>query len=302
MTSHRFDWSTPYPSARLPVFARNIVSTSHPLAAQAGLRAMQQGGNAVDAAIATAAMMMLVEPCSNGLGSDMFCILWDGEKLHGLNASGPAPAAWTPEYFRRKYGADAAQPPQARLGLGHRAGRRGRLGRPVRALRQAAVRRPAGAGDRDRRARLRRADRRAGEMGRGDAAARRRARLGRGLPAARAGRPRSASASRFPAAARSLRAIAETRGAALYGGEIAEAAARHAAANGGAMTVRDFAVVRARMGRDDRHRRLGPSPARDPAQRPGHRRADRPRHRPPSRPRARCRSTAPSASTCRSRR
>ena len=90
MTEHRFDWSTPYPSARLPVFARNIVSTSHPLAAQAGLRAMQQGGNAVDAAIATAAMMMLLEPCSNGLGSDMFCILWDGQRLHGLNASGPA--------------------------------------------------------------------------------------------------------------------------------------------------------------------------------------------------------------------
>ena len=112
MTSHSFDWSTPYASARLPVFARNIVSTSHPLAAQAGLRVMQQGGNAVDAAIATAAVMMLVEPCSNGLGSDMFCILWDGEKLHGLNASGPAPAAWTPEYFRRKYGADAMQPPK----------------------------------------------------------------------------------------------------------------------------------------------------------------------------------------------
>ena len=112
MSSHRFDWSTPYPSARLPVFARNIVSTSHPLAAQAGLRMIQRGGNAVDAAIATAAMMMLVEPCSNGLGSDMFCILWDGQRLHGLNASGPAPAAWTPEYFRRKYGADAAKPPQ----------------------------------------------------------------------------------------------------------------------------------------------------------------------------------------------
>jgi len=44
----------------------------------------------------------VVEPCSNGLGSDAFCILWDGERLHGLNASGPAPAAWTPEYFRRK--------------------------------------------------------------------------------------------------------------------------------------------------------------------------------------------------------
>ena len=106
-----FDWSTSYPSTRLPVFGRNIVSTSHPVAAQAGLRMLWKGGNAVDAAIATAAVMMIVEPCSNGLGSDMFCILWDGKALHGLNASGPAPAAWTQDYFRRKHGADAQVPP-----------------------------------------------------------------------------------------------------------------------------------------------------------------------------------------------
>ena len=72
---------------------------------------LQRGGNAVDAAIATAAAMTIVEPCSNGLGSDSFCILWDGKQLHGLNASGPAPQAWTPEYFRRKYGGDALHPP-----------------------------------------------------------------------------------------------------------------------------------------------------------------------------------------------
>ena len=81
------------PAAARPVFARNIVSTSHPLAAQAGLRMLQAGGNAVDAAIATAAVMTIVEPCSNGLGSDAFCILWDGsatarpERL-GLRAAG----------------------------------------------------------------------------------------------------------------------------------------------------------------------------------------------------------------------
>ena len=106
--THSFDWTTHYPSTRVPVFARNVVSTSHPLGAQAGLRMIQQGGNAVDAAIAAAAVMMLVEPCSNGLGSDAFCILWDGERLHGLNASGPAPAAWTPDYFRAKHGADGS--------------------------------------------------------------------------------------------------------------------------------------------------------------------------------------------------
>ena len=106
-----FNYSQPYASARLPVFARNIVATSHPLAAQAGLRMLVAGGNAVDAAIATAACMTIVEPCSNGLGSDAYCILWDGQRLHGLNASGPAPAAWTREFFVGKYGEGATAPP-----------------------------------------------------------------------------------------------------------------------------------------------------------------------------------------------
>ena len=107
-----FNFSNPYTSTRLPVFARNIVSTSHPLAAQAGLRILWQGGNAVDAAIAAAAVLTIVEPVSCGLGSDAFCILWDGKALHGLNASGRAPQAWTPEYFQKKYGPDAMQPPK----------------------------------------------------------------------------------------------------------------------------------------------------------------------------------------------
>jgi gamma-glutamyltranspeptidase/glutathione hydrolase len=101
-----FDWSNPYPTARTPVFARNIVSTSQPLAAQAGLRVLAQGGNAVDAAIAAAAVITMTEPCSNGLGADAFAIVWDGNQLHGLNASGISPAAWTLDYFARKYGAD----------------------------------------------------------------------------------------------------------------------------------------------------------------------------------------------------
>uniref|UniRef100_E1TB64 Gamma-glutamyltransferase n=1 Tax=Burkholderia sp. (strain CCGE1003) TaxID=640512 RepID=E1TB64_BURSG len=108
-----FDWQNPYPTVRMPVFARNIVSTSHPLAAQAGLRMLWKGGNAVDAAIAAAAAITLVEPVSNGLGSDAFALVWDGTKLHGLNASGVAPAAWNVDYFRRKYGEDnglAARP------------------------------------------------------------------------------------------------------------------------------------------------------------------------------------------------
>ena len=76
-----FDWQAGYPSTRVPVFARNIVSTSHPLGAQAGLRMIERGGNAVDAAIAAAATMTIVEPCSNGLGSDAFALVWDGAKL-----------------------------------------------------------------------------------------------------------------------------------------------------------------------------------------------------------------------------
>ena len=105
--SHRFDWQNPYPTVRIPLFARNVVSTSHPLAAQAGLRMLLAGGSAVDAAIAAAAMLTIVEPVSCGLGSDAFAILWDGKALHGLNASGTAPQAWNLDYFRSKYGEDA---------------------------------------------------------------------------------------------------------------------------------------------------------------------------------------------------
>mmetsp|Transcript_23331 Transcript_23331/g.40560 ORF Transcript_23331/g.40560 Transcript_23331/m.40560 type:complete len:532 (+) Transcript_23331:2087-3682(+) len=88
-----------YPSRRSAVLAGNVVSTSHPLAAQAGLAMLARSGNAVDAAIATAITLTLVEPTGNGLGSDAFAILWDGSELHGLNASGRSPGAWTPERF-----------------------------------------------------------------------------------------------------------------------------------------------------------------------------------------------------------
>ena len=107
-----FNYNNAYGSTRIPLFARNIVSTSHPLGAQAGLAMLHKGGNAVDAAIAAAAAMTVCEPVSNGLGSDAFCILWDGKELHGLNASGRAPAAWTPDYFSRKYGTDVKVPPK----------------------------------------------------------------------------------------------------------------------------------------------------------------------------------------------
>lgn len=87
----------------MPVMARNIVSTSQPLATSAGMEMLYQGGNAVDAAIAAAIALTVVEPTSNGIGSDGFSLVWDGAGLHGLNASGRSPAAWREDYFAQKY-------------------------------------------------------------------------------------------------------------------------------------------------------------------------------------------------------
>ena len=238
-----FDFNNPYLSARTPVFARNVVSCSHPLASQAGLRMLQKGGNAVDAAVAAAAVMTLVEPVSNGLGSDAFCILWDGKELHGLNGSGRAPAAWTPEYFRAKYGADTRTPPKRGLdavtvpgavgswvALSERFGKlpfadllepaidiasRGYLVPPWVRMKWEAAREEL-----------------------------------QGLPGfAQAFLPRGRSPQvgelfQFPSAARGLRAIAETRGAAFYGGEIAEAIERFGAEHGASLKASDFASYR----------------------------------------------------------
>jgi gamma-glutamyltranspeptidase/glutathione hydrolase len=235
-----FDWTRGYASVRLPVFGRNVVSTSHPLAAQAGLRMLQAGGNAVDAAVATAAVMTVVEPVSNGLGSDAFCILWDGSALHGLNASGRAPAAWTSEYFRRKYGGDAKTPPRrgwdsatvpgAVAGWVTLSKRFGRL--PFADLLHPAIE----IADRGYAVPV--------VVQQKWAAAARLLVAEPGFAGAfmpRGHAPAVGELFRFGAAARSLRLIAETRGEAFYRGEIAEAAARHAREHGGAMTAADFA-------------------------------------------------------------
>jgi gamma-glutamyltranspeptidase / glutathione hydrolase len=230
----------PYSSTRLPVFARNIVSTSHPLAAQAGLRMLQQGGNAVDAAIATAAVMTIVEPVSNGLGSDAFCIVWDGKELHGLNASGRAPQGWTPSYFKNKYGVDAATPPKRGIDSvtvpGAVAGwmalskRFGKL--PFADLLQPAI-------DVAERGYL------VPVVVQGKWAApveELKSLPGFAqsfLPKGRA--PNVGELFHFPAAAKALRLIAQTEGAAYYQGEIAAAVAKFAADNGGVLTAQDFA-------------------------------------------------------------
>ena len=238
-----FDWSTGYASQRSPVFARNVVSTSHPLAAQAGLRMLQAGGNAVDAAIATAAVMTIVEPCSNGLGSDAFCILWDGKELHGLNASGTAPQAWTPDYFKAKYGTEAKTPPKrgwdsvtvpgAVAGWMALHARFGTLpfadllapaidtaerGYAVPVIIQQKWRNAAGLQELT------------SQPGFAQAF----------LPHGR--EPQVGEQFVFADAARTLKLIAQSKGEAFYRGEVAAAAEAHAKAHGGAMTAADFAA------------------------------------------------------------
>ena len=91
----------PYASQRTCTFGKNgMVATSQPLAAQAGLEMLKKGGNAVDAAIASAACLTVVEPTSNGIGGDAFALVWINEELYGLNASGPAPASISIEALR----------------------------------------------------------------------------------------------------------------------------------------------------------------------------------------------------------
>jgi gamma-glutamyltranspeptidase / glutathione hydrolase len=84
--------SNPYNLSRKSIYAKNgMVATSQPLAAQAGLDILKKGGNAIDAAIATAACLTVVEPTSNGIGSDAFALVWTKGQLYGLNSSGRSP-------------------------------------------------------------------------------------------------------------------------------------------------------------------------------------------------------------------
>ena len=235
-----FDFQNPYASVRLPGFFRNVVSTSTPLGAQAGLRMLLKGGNAVDAAIAAAAALTITEPVSNGLGSDAFCILWDGQGLHGLNASGPAPAGWSTDYFRRKYGEDPKTPPKRGIDAVTVPGavaawttlhaRFGKL--PFADLMEPAIEAAEGgygvspvvhqkwkAG----------APELAAQPGFAQSF----------LPFGRA--PEIGERFHFPAAARALRAIAETRGEAFYRGEVAAALVRFVRDAGGVLSEQDLA-------------------------------------------------------------
>ncbi|RXZ02016.1 gamma-glutamyltransferase family protein [Fictibacillus sp. S7] len=93
----------PYASQRSAMYSkRGMVATSQPLAAQAGLDMLKKGGNAIDAAIATAACLTVVEPTSNGIGGDAFALVWTKGKLHGLNSSGPAPQGISADALRER--------------------------------------------------------------------------------------------------------------------------------------------------------------------------------------------------------
>src|SRR5690242_11124416 len=232
----QFTWDFPHVSQRMPVLARNVVATTQPLAAQAGLRMLLKGGNAVDAAIATAITLTVVEPTMNGIGSDAFALIWDGKRLHGLNASGHSPQAWTPQRFAQHtsmpiMGWDCITVPgavSAWASLSERFGRlpfaelfapaieyaeRGFLVSPT-VARQWQKQGPmlmdqpgfAQAFMRDGRAPL------AGEL------------------------------FSFPAQARTLRDIAESRGESFYRGQLAEKIAAASRAQGGAMTTEDLAA------------------------------------------------------------
>ena len=232
-------WDFPYPSQRMPVMARNMVCTSQPLGAQAGLQMLQKGGNAVDAALATAITLTVVEPTMNGIGSDAFAILWDEEQLHGLNASGRSPKAWSPDYFNGRdsipaHGWDAVTVPgcvSAWVALSERFGklpfeelfepairhaRDGWIVPPVVARSwEAAVATLGGSED------FRR------EF----------------MPGGRA--PQVGETFVYEDQARTLERIAETKGEAYYRGDLAEKIAAHAKNTGGAMTEEDLAAHQA---------------------------------------------------------
>jgi gamma-glutamyltranspeptidase / glutathione hydrolase len=229
-----YSWELPYAWPRKPVLARNVVCTSQPLAAQAGLAMLAEGGSAVDAIVATAITLSLVEPVSNGIGSDAFAIVWDGQQLHGLNASGRAPAAWTPEFFGANpvpsRGWNSVTVPGAvsawvalhdKFGtlpferLFERAiayGRNGFLVSPTIAGQWAAQ-----------------VPELKGQPGFAEAF----------LPGGRA--PLPGEVFRFPEHAATLEKIAATKGDAFYRGELAAVMEAHSTANGGAMRASDLA-------------------------------------------------------------
>ncbi len=242
-----FGWDLPYAWPRKPVLATNVVCTSQPLAAQAGLRMLADGGSAVDAAIATAIALTVVEPVSNGIGSDAFAIVWDGTQLHGLNASGRSPAAWTPEYFGGKavpaFGWNSVTVPGAVSAWVQLHAKFGRL--PFEQLFEPAISygrngflvSPTVAEQWAAQVPLFKS-----QPGFAEAF----------MPAGRA--PKAGEQFRFPDHAATLEKIAATNGEAFYRGELAAKLEAHAAANGGVMRGQRPRRTSCRLGRDHQRR------------------------------------------------
>jgi len=219
----------------MPVLARNVVATTQPLAVQAGLHMLRQGGNAVDAAVATAISMTVLEPINNAVGSDCFTLVWHEGKVYGLNASGRAPKAMTVERFEGKKevpkrGWDPVTVPGAVSGWVALSKRFGKL--PFEKLFESAI----------------------GYAEEGYLVAPHTAagwatsyKIFKEFPdwnrtwAPKGRAPDPGERFVNPDLGKTLRRIAETKGEAMYRGDLAEKIAAHAKATGGLMTVDDLA-------------------------------------------------------------
>ena len=231
-----FNWTNPYAWPRKPLLAANAIATSQPLAAQAGLQMLAEGGSAVDAILATAITLTLVEPVSNGIGSDAYAILWDGKELHGLNASGRSPAAWSLDYFRGQKtvpvrGWNSVSVPgcvSAWLELHRRFGRlpfERLFERAIRYGREGFLVSPTIAGQW-----AKQVPELKEQPGFAEAF----------LPQGRA--PGPGERFKWPAHAAALEQIMRTRGDAFYRGALAEKIEAHARSHGGAMKATDLAA------------------------------------------------------------
>lgn len=235
MPTSRYPHAAIYPARRSAVFGRNAVATSQPLATQAGITMLARGGNAVDAVLAAAITLVVVEPTGNGLGSDAFSIVWDGKELHGLNASGRSPAGWCPQRFSGlsempKRGWDSVTVPGAVSAWVELSERFGRL--PFQTLFEPAI----GYAERGYHVTpviaavwQANAEELHGQPGFAEAF----------MPGGRA--PFAGDIFRSEAMAQSLRMIAESRGEAFYRGALAEKIAAFAVSHGAVLTAADMA-------------------------------------------------------------
>lgn len=226
----------PRPSRRSVVYGDDVVASSSPLAATAALDVLREGGTAADAAVAAAMCSTVTEPTNNGIGGDLLALVWDGGRVHALNASGRSPRAWTPERFAGhpempRRGWDSVTVPGAVSGWRALSDRFGAL--DFERLGAAAVEHaergwivpPIVAQDWARAGAL------LGELPEFAAAF---------LPDGAA--PAEGQRVRFPDHAATLREILATGGESFYTGALAERIVAHARAGGGALSAEDLAA------------------------------------------------------------